>query len=319
MENLPSVRNLSQEAFQIYKSNFWNYLGIALVAALAAMIIGGVFLTGIGLLFFGAFPFDSSVGILILIGIVVVAVAVIVAGIVLQLWAPVALLTSARDANPLSVVEAFKQSRIYVIPYLVASFLSGLAVFGAIMSVLVPLLIVIAVLGLILQAVGTVTLDTVSVSNIVSIMVLALLTVPTVIMSVWLNFVSYAIVIDNQVNGGVNILAYSKELVRGRWWAVAGRMAFLIVIALIVSLFFSILIELTGLTILVYLNNLFTLLLAPWFIFYMLALYRRLVVTRGEIEVMETHRSHKLIHGLVWIGLASLIVIGLALLAAAVV
>jgi len=65
-----------------------------------------------------------------------------------------------------------------------------------------------------------------------------LLLVPGIIFMVWFAFATFILIFEGKK--GTGALKASREYVRGRWWAVLGRIGFLIVIVLLISIVLSI-------------------------------------------------------------------------------
>jgi hypothetical protein len=315
---LQSVIQLLKAAYRLYRSNFWNYLGIVAVPLLAGIFLAGVVLVLMTIFAIGLLNFSSIIGSLISFLIILLGVVLVVGAIVLQLWSPMALLVSATSPKPLSVFSSFNASRKYVVPYLIVSFLSGLVLFGAITTLSLPVLILLGLLG-ILPIEQFFSESILTVVGYLSVIILFLTSVvPGIIVAVWLNFVSYIIVVENKTSDALSVLSYSKELVRGSWWAVAGRMFFLIFIAALLPLIFGIITTLTGLEAMSYLYNIVSLVLAPLFIFYMLILYKNLVEVRGRVNDGNLQSSSSLIKKLMWVGVIILAIMFVVVLVAAV-
>jgi len=61
-----------------------------------------------------------------------------------------------------------------------------------------------------------------------------LLIIPGIIFAIWFAFSKYAFVVDD--THGKAALKHSKELVRGYWWPVLGRICLIVVVAILVSM-----------------------------------------------------------------------------------
>lgn len=102
-----------------------------------------------------------------------------------------------------------------------------------------------------------------------------LLIVPGVILSVWFAFSTFVLVLERA--GIVESLKKSREYVRGRWWAVFGRIMLLALVMIVLSIVIS------GLSVLVPFGTLgtslvtaITMLLAPFAVIYMYLIYQDL-------------------------------------------
>jgi len=73
--------------------------------------------------------------------------------------------------------------------------------------------------------------------GIVTMIGFALLIIPGIIFSVWFAFSYYVLLFEGKT--GIDAMKASKAYVKGRWWAVFGRFAFIVLVSIIFSVVFG--------------------------------------------------------------------------------
>ncbi len=100
-----------------------------------------------------------------------------------------------------------------------------------------------------------------------------LLIIPGIIFSVWLTFVSYTVICEDKRNFGA--LKRSKELVKGYWWQVLGRIICLSVIMVICSFLSQLIFQVFGAIV-------FSVLSSPFGVVYSYLIYKDLRRIKSE-------------------------------------
>ena len=129
---LPGPLEILKEAWLIYKSRIWVFLGITIIPSLAIFFLMIPFL-GIGFLgssgakesFIGFFSFW-----LVLFGFI---------AIVIQSWAQVALIYAIKESQErIGIKESYKKAFSNIVPFIWVSFLSGIIVMAGFILLIVP-------------------------------------------------------------------------------------------------------------------------------------------------------------------------------------
>lgn len=115
-------------------------------------------------------------------------------------------------------------------------------------------------------------------AGVLTIIGLIFLIIPGLILAVWFCAAGY-IVVNENISGWPALQA-SRAYVRGRWWPVFGRLAVMVVIALVLSFIGNIIGSIGGNTGRQILNNVVSLLFAPFAVVYSYHLYQSLRQTR---------------------------------------
>lgn len=131
----PKAGKVLSEAWAIYKTRFKTLIAISVIPLLAYVIIGLVVAGGAVILSL----LHISVGGLSLIAVVLVAIVFLIAIIYLAVWGSVAGLFAIKDsAEAIGWKESFKRSKPYINPFFSTGLLSGLAVFGGVLLLIIP-------------------------------------------------------------------------------------------------------------------------------------------------------------------------------------
>ncbi|MFA5954136.1 MAG: hypothetical protein WC817_01185 [Patescibacteria group bacterium] len=196
--SIPGSMQLLREAAALYRKQFGRLIAL-LLAAIFAVIVG-IFVL-LGMLSFTSWLSVSSTPTVHYIGLalsILIEVAAFIALGITQLWASLTVVvTLAKGADSTTgggIIDAYRESRRFVLPYLWVSILSGLLMLGGVL----------------------------------------LLVVPGIILSVWFILALYVVVSEDR--HGFTALLASREYVRGRWWAVAGRIVVLALLSFVISI-----------------------------------------------------------------------------------
>jgi hypothetical protein len=131
--------------------------------------------------------------------------------------------------------------------------------------------------------------------------------VPAIILSVWLSFAAFVLV-DEEVRGLAALLR-SREYIRGKWWAVVGRNAFLLLVSLGLSLAILTLQKALGLVRLNFLAAVPQLLINLFYpifsVIYTFQLYRAVKSAKAGVTVTEGKSKRWLI---AWVILGLLVI-----------
>jgi Uncharacterised protein family (UPF0259) len=126
---------LLKEAWGIYKSNFWQLVGITAIPS--ALILAVILLMGGGALMFVLFFLRMK-----LLGIVLLSIFALLAFVVIMVvsaWSQVALIVAARDSQErIGIQEAYRRGRQLILSYWKSIFLVGFVVLGGIIFFIVP-------------------------------------------------------------------------------------------------------------------------------------------------------------------------------------
>lgn len=150
----------------------------------------------------------------------------------------------------------------------------------------------------------------------------ALGVIPGFLLAVWFIPVAWVFMIENET--GLRALIKAKEYVRGRWWAVAGRMSVAALVFMIINSIISRL-NISGyeasdnqfgfmpLSLTIYLV---TLLISPLITIYSYVLYRNLITLRGPFDFTPSNKAKNylmffFVIGIFFIGLFTMGIIGL--------
>lgn len=133
-QKLPPAKEILKESWIIYKERFWTLISISIVPALIMLVIA--LIAGGGLFFTSKFKVNIFAtfgmwGILILI--------FFIALIYISIWSAAAGLFAIKDhQEKIGFTEAFNRSRKYISPLFVTGLLTGLAVFGGLLLLIIP-------------------------------------------------------------------------------------------------------------------------------------------------------------------------------------
>ncbi len=131
---LPKAREIFKQAWEIYKSHFKTLITISLVPALAMLILVIVFVGGI----VGVTALKINLAAAGIAGILI-GIAAYIFVIYLSVWAAVAQLQAIKDqAENIGFKEAYKRSRANINPFFFTGLLTGLAVIGGFILLIVP-------------------------------------------------------------------------------------------------------------------------------------------------------------------------------------
>ncbi len=133
---------------------------------------------------------------------------------------------------------------------------------------------------------------------------LFLLLVPGIIFYVWFVFSSMVVVFENEK--GMNALLKSRELVRGCWWGIFGRLIFFAVILIGIS----IILEMLHLGVLA---NIVNFLLTPLSVAYVYLLYRSAKAARGEFAFSPSKSSRNIFTAIAVFGIIALVALLMAM------
>ncbi len=102
--------------------------------------------------------------------------------------------------------------------------------------------------------------------------------IPGIIFSVWFMFATYIIVIEDKKYMGAMLA--SREYVRGRWWGILGRLLFMTLLYLIVSLLLNVVLSIIPF-LLILASPIAMLFLTPFMMTYVFVLYKNLKALHG--------------------------------------
>lgn len=139
-EDMPKARQIFNEAWEIYKARFKTLITIGLIPVVSVFLVGllagitGVTLNALSPDLKGPNLQGPELLIFILLGIIAV-----LALIYISIWSTVAQLFAIKDqAEGIGLKEAFNRSKSKIWMFFGASLLSGLAVLGGIILLIVP-------------------------------------------------------------------------------------------------------------------------------------------------------------------------------------
>jgi hypothetical protein len=117
-----------------------------------------------------------------------------------------------------------------------------------------------------------------------------LFVIPGVVFSIWFSFALYVLVSEDV--RGMNALLKSREYVKGRWWAVFGRLLFIGLVSFTVYVVPSILFEFLDLS---WVGSIYSwlvsLVLTPIVVAYSFLLYENIKSVKGDFEFTPTTKS----------------------------
>lgn len=133
--------------------------------------------------------------------------------------------------------------------------------------------------------------------------------IPGIILAVWFSFAPFVLIVEN--TRGFSALSKSREYVRGYWWAVFGRIIVLWIVGMVISILFSIALDLIPTSSLV-MEALLTViqqaviaLITPFFILYTYLLYEDAKAIKGNVP-NQASKKQKIIYSL--LGVFSIVV-----------
>lgn len=302
-KKLPSIFALTREAIQMYWANFRRYLSFALIPVFGALLIAIAFTVAFfGLLIAQSFSFNTTTGFFLTLLSLAVVILFILAAVIVQIWTPAAFLVNIRDGNRNTILESFKNSRQFIRPSLISSLMGVASSFGAAMALFLPATILFALLVNFLPGLLRYTsILGVELATIIVAVLGLLLILPGLVVAIWLTFVIFIIVFGNETVASFQLLGRSRELMRGYWWPVVGRLAFIGLISGLISFIFGLAVEALGPSYSLLLNLLFFI-LAPFFVCYTYLLYLNLVQAKGAIEESKINKSATQLRRLAWYG-----------------
>jgi len=209
------IGELLDKAWQIFKERFWNLLGIMLLPTLTGIIIililliagaGGAFFGG---LFSGLAGKSGTFNPTALLGSLGVGLLIsfIVGALVVMFITYWSQLALIAEAVSIQKIGVFEAYRLTK--------------------------------GKILKAWGLAFL-----SGLILFGASLLFIIPGIILSLYFSFALYILIAED--TGGMKALLKSKEYIKGHWWAVAGRIGFLIVLYLGIMIIYGILSAIFG-------------------------------------------------------------------------
>lgn len=134
ISDLPKARQILSESWAIYKNRFKTLIVISLIPLLCYAIVG--FIAGGG---FVALQRFFNIGGVALPLLIIIAVIAVIFFIYLGIWGAVAGLFAIKDAGEsIGWKEAYKRSRPKIGPFFFTSILSGLAIMGGFILLIVP-------------------------------------------------------------------------------------------------------------------------------------------------------------------------------------
>ncbi|OGM21303.1 hypothetical protein A2955_04600 [Candidatus Woesebacteria bacterium RIFCSPLOWO2_01_FULL_37_19] len=117
-----------------------------------------------------------------------------------------------------------------------------------------------------------------------------LLFFPGIIFSIWFSMAYFVLVVEKK--GGIDALLKSREYVKGYWWGVFGRLAFLPVFFIIVYFVPTLIFQILKLKIIeTIFASLVIFILAPLGLIYLWILFKNLKLAKGEFEFIPSNNS----------------------------
>jgi hypothetical protein len=134
---LPRAKQLLSESWTIYKNRFKTLIAIILIPAACYLVL--ILLAAIISVIVAALLKQSSLIVPVWIVIGILAIVAVIFLIYMYVWAAVAQLYAIKDrTESISWKEAFKRSRPKINPFFSTNLLSGLAVLGGLILLIVP-------------------------------------------------------------------------------------------------------------------------------------------------------------------------------------
>lgn len=240
---ITGVFDLIGKAFELYKTRFWQLIGIMLVSVLGALPMVVIIGLYIGMDFL---PLESGVTLTIInviLGLLMVVAIVILIIVAVSAQAGLYIMIK-NETKELTIKEAFMEGKKYAWRFFVVNLLMG--IFVLLWSIL--------------------------------------LIIPGIIAAIYYTFAPWLLI--DKGDTGTGAIKKSKNMVKGYWWAVFGRLVAIQILLMIITGLPSIVFEvmkiaeaqiLWGIV-----SNLISFLAAPLILIYAYYMYKDLMVINGE-------------------------------------
>lgn len=275
---LAGVIALFKQAWVMYRGNFWGYLALAFIPALAGALIAIAVTVGlVGVIFSSALNSGTVMTVVLASITLVIVLAAIAGAIYVQILSSVAMLVQARDGGKYSILDALKNGKAYVKNYFFTSLLSGATTLGAGAILLLPILILLGLLS------GVFDLDPLipefgyEIGMLIAWVMIGLLLIPALIVGIWLSMVGFIVVNEPSAEGVASVLVRSKQLVTNHWWPVFWRTLAPAILFIIISAILGGPESNSDASPRSLFSQFVTLLLSPLIMLYMFNLYKQLV------------------------------------------
>ncbi len=227
-ESLMSIGDLFGKTWKVYWKHFWKLILIGVICfglTTLAAVFSGLFagfsaLPGITL-GSGELAMSSALGCF--------AVVLILAAIIIGTWGQATLIFAAKESSgKWEVEDIFKKGWSKLLSCLWVSILISLIILACLLIFTVPLVI------MLISYLTLSTGSTLPVAMIGLMVIGVLIGIPlAVYFAIKFHFSLYAVICEDK--RGTKALSRSKELVKGHWWSVFGRVILLLIIYMILS------------------------------------------------------------------------------------